>query len=193
MQDLKPEETKRECVRATLGAEVQFAVLDADEYKGRKYETGSRRRWLFDQPVKPPTFREEEVHSTDSAFYLNLIQYLVNIEDKLDRVLKVLYKDEMLDAGLFLGEGLDISGGGMRILCHEKLMPGQVLNMTFRIFRYPVMSLEVYGKVCRVTPVDRQRYEVGVEFLDLDEQYREWIISYVFQMQREAIRSRKKV
>jgi hypothetical protein len=193
MQDLKPEETKRECVRATLDAEVQFTLLDAGEYKGRKDEKGGGGHWLFDQSVKPPTLREEEAHSTDSAFFVNLIQYLVNIEDKLDRVLKVLYKDEMLDAGLFLGEGLDISGGGMRILCHEELRPGQILNMTFRIFRYPVMSLEVCGKVCRVTPVDRQRYEVAVEFLDLDEQYREWIISYVFQMQREAIRSRKKV
>jgi len=31
-----------------------------------------------------------------------------------------------------------------------------------------------------------------VEFLNLHEDYKEWIITYVFQMQRESIRGKRK-
>jgi c-di-GMP-binding flagellar brake protein YcgR len=47
----------------------------------------------------------------------------------------------------------------------------------------------------RVSPSEKNGhlcYEIAVEFLDLDEDHKEWIISYVFQMQREAIRRKKK-
>jgi c-di-GMP-binding flagellar brake protein YcgR len=58
-----------------------------------------------------------------------------------------------------------------------------------------VVSLQVFGKVVRVNPVQedgKQGYEVAVEFLNLHEDYREWIITYVFQMQRESIRGKRK-
>ena len=50
-------------------------------------------------------------------------------------------------------------------------------------------------KVVRISPSEKNghlRYEISLEFLDLDEDHKEWIISYVFQMQREAIRRKKK-
>lgn len=183
-------DNRREYVRAALSTEVRFTVMDAHEYDAIKKH--DRRQLFIAEPVRPPTHGDEEDYSTDKAFYPNLIHFLMHMDDKLDRILKVLSKDEKADEGLFVGRSLDISGTGMRILSDMAIKPGQILSIGFRIFRYPVMSLEVYGKVVRVTPVEGQRHEVAVEFLGLDQQCRESIIAYVFQMQREAIRTRKK-
>jgi len=81
------------------------------------------------------------------------------------------------------------------MLCEKALRPGQVLDASFRIFRYPVVSLRVFARVVRVNPADRGGkgcQEVALEFLDLDEADKEWIISYVFQIQRESIRNKQR-
>ena len=77
----------------------------------------------------------------------------------------------------------------------KEVKPGQVLDARFRILRYPVISLQVFGKVVRVRPTEKDGstwQEIALEFVDLDKDLKEWIISYVFQKQREAIRSEKR-
>jgi c-di-GMP-binding flagellar brake protein YcgR len=69
------------------------------------------------------------------------------------------------------------------------------LDARFRVLRYPVISLQVFGKVVRVQPTEKagtKSYEIALEFVDLDKDIKEWIISYVFQKQRETIRSEKR-
>jgi hypothetical protein len=186
-------EEKRNCVRATLRADVHCRVMD--EYEAVKEEKDERPGRFAVQPIKRSGLAEEENISAAGGFDPNLIDFLIQIEDKLDRILELLASREKKDENVFMGQGVDIGGGGMRMLCDTPVKPGQILKISFRIFRYPVVSLQVFGKVVRVNPVQeegKQGYEVAVEFLNLHEDYREWIINYVFQIQRESIRGKRK-
>lgn len=188
-------EEKRDCVRAALCAEVRFSVMDSHEYEAIKTGGDVPHSRSLVHTIKRSVPGEEESQSVRGAFESNLVDFLIQIEDKLDRALKLLAKYEGSDEGLYVGRGLDIAGGGMKILCENAIEAGQLLDLSFRLFRYPVVSLKLFGKVMRVSPIqgdDQLRYEVAVEFLDLDDNDKEWIISYVFHVQREAIRSKKK-
>ncbi len=185
-------ENNRGYVRAAVNAEVQFTVMDAQDYEGTKGDDLHHR--LIGQPMEPLADQDNESGLADRAMYSSLIRYLMHIEDKLDRILTIVAKDEEhQDEALFVGRSIDISGTGLRILSDRAVKPGQVLSIDPRIFRFPEVPLGVYGRVVRVTPADGQRYEVAVEFLDLDEHCKDSIISYVFQMQRKALRDRKDV
>ena len=192
MEKVRREE-KRDCVRATLRADVHCRVMD--EYEAIKEEKDDRPGRFVVQPIKRSGPVEEENIAAGGGFDPNLIDFLIQIDDKLDRVLELLTSREKKDENVFMGQGVDIGGGGMRMLCDTAVKRGQMLKISFRIFRYPVVSLQVFGKVVRVNPVQedgKQGYEVAVEFLNLHEDYREWIITYVFQMQRESIRGKRK-
>ena len=187
---------KRMTVRAPLPVEVEFQVMDANEYAAIKEKGIDRPQCLLGPSVilEPPG-NEEANHSCSSSFDLFLVDYLICIEEKLDRILKLVSKNQGSNGYPFIGEGLNIGGGGMKILSPQPVEPGQVLKISFRMLRYPLMSLKVFGEVVRVIPFSENgidRYEVAVEFLDLNEEFKERIIAYVFQMQREAIRNSKK-
>ncbi len=186
---------KRDCVRASLCAEVRFSVIDPREYEAIRNRGNVPARQSPIQPSMQSLFVEEEGPAVIGVPDRNLIDFLIQIEDKLDRVLKLLAKQGEFDDGFFSGEAVDIGGIGMKMLSVSEVRPGQIIDARFRIFRYPVVSLQVLGKVLRVSPSEKNGhlcYEIALEFLDLDEDYKEWIISYVFQMQREAIRRKKK-
>lgn len=192
MEKVRREE-QRDCVRATLRADVHCRVMD--ECEAIKEEKDEQPGRFVVQPIKRSGLVEEENIAAAGGVDPNLIDFLIQIEDKLDRALELLASREKKDENVFIGQGVDIGGGGMRMLCDTALKRGQILKISFRIFRYPVVSLQVFGKVVRVTPVredGKQGYEVAVEFLNLREDYRERIISYVFQMQRESIRGKRK-
>ena len=190
---------KRDSVRGDLRAEVQFFVLEASEYEAAR-ERGSLHhqggREFLHPSMRSPVVEEGGGSADGSVIDSHLVDFLLQIEDKLDRILKLLAKYEKdKGASVLLGESLDISGSGMRILSEEEVRSGQVLDAKFRVFRYPVLTLQVFGKVVRVSPSEkdgRRVYEIALEFIDLDEDIKEWIISYVFQKQREAIRSEKR-
>ena len=186
---------KRDCVRASLCAEVRFSVIDPREYEAIRNRGNVPAMQSPINPSMQSLLVEEEGTAVGGPPDRNLIDFLIQIEDKLDRVLKLLAKQGESDDGYFAGEGVDIGGSGMKILSGRELRPGQIIDARFRIFRYPVVLLQVFGKVVRISPSEKNghlRYEISLEFLDLDEDHKEWIISYVFQMQREAIRRKKK-
>jgi len=186
---------RRECVRARLGMEIQFLVLSEAQYEEKRARgevAGCRgcriqpEKWL----PEGGDDRSKSVASVDQ----NVVDFLIHLEEKIDHVLELVSKNQE-DGEMFqVGYGLNISGRGMRI-CYEKPVDvGRILDVRARMFRFPVVVLRLFGKVLRVkeTTVDgRCWYEIALEFLDLDKDAEEWIISYVFQKQREAIRSAK--
>ena len=198
MDSTNPEE-KRESVRAVLRAEVQFSVMEAGEYEAVKGHAGLKGcvgRGPVHMSIQSHLADAEGGLSGDTALDPKLAGFLIQIDEKLDRILNMLTRQDMCeDLPVYVGEGLDISGSGMRILSEKAVEAGKVLDTRFWISRYPVVLLQVYGKVVRVQTTDRDGtplHEIALEFLDLDEGYKEWIISYVFQIQREAIRSDKR-
>jgi c-di-GMP-binding flagellar brake protein YcgR len=203
MQEL-PSQERREYVRAPLFVDVEFAVVHGDEYEAVRRSEQQRPSCRFVSQAAL-SFDEGGQYETDSAFHSNLINFLIHIDDKLDRMLKLLSKvsglevsacnDDKGDEDLFVGRGANISGAGMSVVCDKALEPGQILKASFIISRFPVIPLVLFGQVVRIIPVqgdDKQRYQVVLRFIDLDEEDREKIIAYTFQAQRDAIRKEKK-
>ena len=198
-----PSQERREYVRAPLWADVEFTVVDGDEYEAVR--RSGQQSCCLSISQATLSFDEEGQYEADSTFHSSLVDFLIHMDNKLDRVLKLLSKvsglevsackDDMDDEDLFVGQGSDISGTGMSVICDKALEPGQILKASFMISRFPVTPLVLFGRVVRVAPVQedgKQRYQVVVRFIDLDEEDREKIIAYTFQVQRDAIRKEKK-
>jgi hypothetical protein len=198
-----PTQERREYVRAPLQVDVEFTAVDGDDYEAvRQSEHQTFRRFISQVAL---SFNERGQYEADSSFQSNLIDFLIHIDDKLDRVLKLLSnisgleasasKDDKGDEDLFVAQGSDIGGTGMSVICDRALEPGQILKARFMISRFRVVPLVLFGRVVRVTPVQedgKERYHVVVRFIDLDEEDREKVIAYTFQAQRDAIRKEKK-
>ena len=198
-----PKEERREYVRAPLRVDVELTVVDGDKYEAvRRSEQQLRSRFVSQGAL---SFDEGGQYEADSTFHSNLISFLTHMDDKLDRVLKLLSnvsgleasasRDDKGDEDFFVGQGSDISGTGMSVVCDKALEPGQILKASFMISRFPVIPLVLFGLVERVAPVQedgKQRYQVVLRFIDLDEEDREKVIAYTFQVQRDAIRKEKK-
>jgi len=198
-----PSRERREYVRAALWVNVDFSVVNEEEYEAvmrSEQQPGCR---FINQAALPSD--EGGQYETDSTFRSNLIDFLIHVDDKLDRVLKLLSrasgpegaasKDYKGDAQLFVGRGSDISGNGMSIICDKTFEQGQILKTSFTISRFPIKRFELFGRVVRVAAVQedgKQRYLVVVKFIDLGEDDREKIIAYTFQVQREAIRKKRR-
>ncbi len=198
-----PTQERREYIRAALWADVELTVVDGDEYEAvRRSEQQPCYRFIS-QAALP--IDEVGQYEADGTFHSNLIDFLIHIDDKLDRLLKLLSDSYELEASprkddrdgedLFVGQGADIGGTGMSVISDRALEPGQILKASFMISRFPVIPLVLFGRVLRVTPVQqdgKQRYQVVMRFIDLDEEDRDKIIAYTFQVQRDAIRKKKK-
>ncbi|MBW1739578.1 MAG: PilZ domain-containing protein [Deltaproteobacteria bacterium] len=197
-----PCQERREYVRTPLWVDVEFTILDEDEYEAVRRSERPPPRFISQEALPPG---EEGQYQADSAFHSNLIDFLIHIDQKLDRILKLLskvpglevpaFKDDKCKGDLFVGKGLDISGAGMSVICDKPIEPGRILRASFMISRFPIIPLVVFGEVVRTTPVQddgKQRYQVVIKFIDLDEEDKEKIIAYTFQVQRDAIRKKKK-
>jgi hypothetical protein len=185
---------KRECVRAPLGVDVHYQVLSEDQYEKRRAggETATCRGCRVQRERWAPDGAEDKAKPGGVDPYV--VDFLIHLEEKMDHMLTLLSKYEEGGERLLLGHGLNISGRGMRIRCEQPVETGLILDVRARMFRFPVVILRLFGKVLRVKEVKAEgesSYELALEFLDLDKDAEEWIISYVFQKQREAIRSSK--
>lgn len=78
-----------------------------------------------------------------------------------------------------LGTSLDVSGGGMRLMG----MGGQLevgTALMFQLIINPSAVLTVQGVIRRVLPTEDGRFEVGVEFLDIDPNVQEELTMFLF-------------
>lgn len=78
-----------------------------------------------------------------------------------------------------LGQSMDISGGGMRL----SGMGGQLeagIDLLFQLVINPSVVLTVKGVIRRVIPTESGRFEVGVEFQDIDPRVQEELTMFLF-------------
>jgi len=182
---------RRSHVRGDFSFKVKFRIMTPEEYETAK--------GTVDQILSPDkgicidsndiNRREEEI--TPNAC---MIDFLLRMDEKLDQILAMLSKDGEDKGRLNQGIGTNLSGTGMNIMTDKPVEPGKIIHTNFVLLRFPLVFIDVFGEVLRVTPVDedgKTLYHIGVKFLDLDQNDRERIIAWVFQRQREIIRKRK--
>ena len=183
----------REHVRAPISVPVKFTVMSPEQYDNIKVSKGQNRLHGLqkDDIAKPSSIKQDDSCTKFEAY---LIDFLFRIDDKLDKILELLLRDEPENGKVRKGRALDISGAGMSIVYGEPLQIGDILNTNFLVSKFPPVWLDLYGEVVRIMPTwegAETTYEIGLKFIDLDEENREEIIFYTFQQQRDAIRSLK--
>ncbi len=192
MKDLTHKQNRKH-VRAPISVPIKFTVMSPDIYNNIKDSKGANRlQGLQMENGTGPVSTEQESFSTKCDAHV--IDFLFRIDDKLDRILELLLRDEKDKEKLRRGRTLNISGAGMRIVYEEPLQVGNILNTNFLVSKFPPAWLDLYCEVVRVVPNlegAEATYEIALKFIDLNEENREKIIFYTFQQQREALRGMK--
>lgn len=129
---------------------------------------------------------EEKTDPATSYLYDSLIQ----IDEKLDRILEVVQKDDPKN-WLEVIQTVDLSGAGLRVKLTTHVEVGELLEIILRIPGFPLGKLRAYGKVIHVSNIGSDVdpvYQIGVEFINLECATYEAIVAYVFSQQRKIIR-----
>ena len=188
MVDIEPKEN-RSFVRADLSFKVKFRVITEEEYEKIKETrdqilSSDKKGLIFDGADTDKRFNDITANQC-------LVDFLFHMDEKLDRILAVLSKDEP-DIVLFnQGVGVDIGGAGMKMTVDSPVEHGRIIQINLVLSKFPFIFIDVFGEVVRAEPVNedgKNVYLLGIKFLDLDINGREKIIARVFKRQREAIR-----
>ncbi len=191
MVDIIPKE-RRSHVRGDLSFKVKYTIITPEEYEKLKTSEEEIFSPNKEEPIIDITDTDRDTDSTSNTC---LIDLLLHMDEKLDRILSILSKGEA-EKGFFNyeGIGIDISSSGMNIVVDKPVEPGKIIHANFVLSRFPLVLIDLFGQIIRVTPVDEEgktMYHLGIKFLDLKPNDREKIITCVFQRQREAIRRGK--
>jgi len=184
---------RRSDVRGDFPFQIKYKIMKVEEFEDLK---------RFDKEIFSSTNKAQSVDiiaseiSTESTANAALMNYILQVDEKLDQILELLSKDGSVAVPFRPGLGLNISGSGMQIVIEQPVESGQIINAKFFLSKLPIVFMDIFGKVIRVDQEDedgRVLYKVGIKFLVLNISDRERIIASVFQKQREDLRKRKNI
>ncbi len=125
----------------------------------------------------------------------DLVPLLIQIDEKLNKVIRLLEgKDH--ENSLEVIETINISGSGMSMIMSGNIEKGQKIDLSLRLPDFPLGKFEVCAEVVRVKHGKEKHkgyLDVGVKFLNISQEGREALISYIFKQQRKMIRQSKTV
>ena len=182
---------RRADVRGDFAFQIKYKIMTTEEFEDLK---------RFDEEIFSSSNKGHSVDiiaseiSTESTANAALINYVLQIDEKLDQILELLSKDRSAAALFRQGLGKNISGSGMQIVTEQPVESGQIIKAKFFLSKLPLVFMDIFGKAIRVVQEDedgRVLYKVGIKFFDLNISDRERIIASVFQKQREDLRKRK--
>jgi hypothetical protein len=181
----------RSYVRGDILFKVKFTLYTREEYEN--LESSKERHFSLNEGPQEPVFpdsNDPSVGFPDGS----LINFLIQMDDKLDQILLLLSKGETKEGAFEEGVGINISGSGMNIIVDKPVESGRVIHAKFFLAKAPFLFMEVFGEVVRVIRLEEKgepSYQLGIEFLNLNENDRDRIITAVFQHQRQTIRKNK--
>ena len=183
---------RRSYVRGDISFQVKFKIMSPEEYQDLKRSN----KEFFSHDTREKGIDITDTGNKDDHIVPNtyLIDFLLYMDEKLDQILAFVSQDMTDKESLNQGIGSNISGSGMNIITDKPLELGKIIHTNFVLSRFPLVFIDVFGEIVRVTPVDedgKTSYHLGTKFLDLNLNDRERIIACVFQRQREAIRESK--
>lgn len=191
MIDTVPEQ-RRSCVRGDLIFRVKYRIITRKEYEKSK------------KTIDPILYRDYnrfkiDIGNTDNigneiSPNISLIDFLFQIDEKLDRILSLLSEKENWPELYSEGIGSNISGSGMLLRIDKPAERNQIIHTNFLLSKLPYVCINLFGEIAHITPLNEEGkmfYNLGIKFVDPDETAREKIIARVFETQRKAIRSTK--
>lgn len=179
-QDIKE---RREYVRATLATKVEIEIIEDSEFdriKGNQVDD------------TPPLGFVTKENGDGESLSGPILQWLIHIDEKLNRILQKLESDEQERNSVCVGSAKNISGVGINLLLNKPMAAGQKIRISFPLPGYTGSPFQAYGEIVRVTPKgenEEKAFETAVKFIIIDETEREKLIAYSFSEQRRAIRN----
>ncbi len=180
---------RRADVRAQIPFKIKYRILSKEEYEREK-----RDRYHINDRGITDIFNFSEGAEQNRGLDPIVIDFLIQLEEKIDRILTLLEREKGVEDTINCGHGLDISASGMKVIINQPANPGDILNGKFMLSRNPLLFIDVFGEIIWVEPTveeGKEVYQIGVRFLDLQLGIKEKIISCIFQKQREDIRKMK--
>jgi hypothetical protein len=181
---------KRTFVRALISTRAKIKLLSPHELE----EIRTLRAAAF--PLQGYPSQPSDGVDDAPAYLGELVELLVQIDDKLDRVMDLLIHGKGGDAAPpEVLQTIDISGAGMFMVLSAPLEVGQLLQVTIRFPGFPLGLFKVLGEVVRIEPATEERgvvYHTGVRFLEMTDAERDRLVAYTFMQQRRTIRESKK-
>jgi len=111
------------------------------------------------------------------------------LNSKLDSIIRMLAFPSSNPRELDFAK-VNISAGGLSIFSSGHHAPNDLLEIRLMLPTAPFMIFYIFGRVVRCEAA-AQRYELSVEFVEIDDDIREQIAKYVFEKQREILRKKR--
>jgi hypothetical protein len=183
---------RREDVRGSFPYFVKYKIITQEEFKS--FGNGMvRLPDLIQSKFKIDPERTDnngiELSTSDSV-----INFLFQMDQKLDRILSLLLKDEDIPEDIEQGIGRDISASGMNMIVDQAVVKGQIVQAHIILSQIPFIGIDAFGEVVRTIDIrekDGSRCQIAIKFLNLNVNESEKIIAHIFQMQRKAARETK--
>ena len=184
----------RSDVRGDFSYTVEYEIITPEEFH-------SIRKKSF-RPLNPDMEKlkigrvRTDNDNMDTGFAINdgMAEFFVRMDEKLDRILLMLSKNDAFSGGSGQGTGNNISASGMNICIDSPVTKGQIVHARIVLSKLPFFYIDVYGEIIRIKALEGKGSplcQAGIKFLNLEETEREKIVAYVFQHQRERIRRLK--
>lgn len=120
-----------------------------------------------------------------------LAQWLKVINAKLDYLINLWSLKEEGFSCLPTAE-VNISGGGMSFISDIPYNKGDILELKMVLETPSPVALFLYGEVVKCETLN-SGYRVAVQFVNIDEDIRDYVVRFVFYRQRQLLRQKKEV
>ncbi len=115
-----------------------------------------------------------------------LAEWLRFLNKKMDAVIRMLAERDDAAAGLPV-HAVNISAGGLSFRPDEQYSLGDTIEMKMRLPLMPPVTLYLYGIV-----VEADEKSACARYIAITDEIRDIIVRFVFQKQREILRSQRK-
>ena len=121
----------------------------------------------------------------------NIDSRVLNILAEMNTKLNLILEKSTIESEGFnkaANKKVDLSEGGIRFNVNQKYEVGDLIEVKLLLSRLPLIGLIVYGRVSRVSKIGQEEYEIGVVFLDIEDDVKEMLWRYILDRQRATLR-----
>jgi hypothetical protein len=183
----------RSHVRSDVTVLLQYSKVTSKEYeavtgKAHNLDGGDLTAQTFTlQPFMEETAKEEKTQHIDPF----IINNMIDINLKLNLVITMLSSNREPSILAQSPMEVNLSAGGIAFVTSEKFEKGDILELKILLPVFPIALIRIWGEVVRLTALSGNNREIGVKFIDIEEESQDKIVHYLFKKERERLRNRK--
>lgn len=164
---------------------TQLVLLHKGEEIEISYYVENKGRFIFTAKVisrelnKMYTLRIKKISEIRKIQLRNYYRLPVTLE--IEKIFPVINDDNKVFVEKC--EAKDISGGGLKLYCNYQHVVGDEVYLKFKLEN---KLIDAKAKVVRIEEIENLNYKycIGITFVDIEEQIRDFIVKYIFEQQR---------